>query len=177
MKRPRAIRINFAEHGNGASASGTAALVLGAGAMMLSIALLQDILARAALLEAELGRVRKPARMVDAAAGGVGGTGSAVKRANVVARELARRWDNVFLAIETASDPEVALLAIEPDAGNGKVRITAEARNKDAMLRHVTRLQAQQPLQRVLLEHHEVLVQEPGRPVRFIVAGRWGEAP
>lgn len=177
MKRPQAVRINFAEHHDGASVSGTAALVLGAGAMMLSIALLQDILARTALIEAELGRTRKPARALDTGAGGTGGTGSAIKRANAVAHELARRWDSVFLAIEAASDSEVALLAIEPDADKGKVRITAEARNKDAMLRHVTRLQAQQPLQRVLLEHHEVLVQEPGRPVRFIVAGRWGEAP
>lgn len=177
MKRMRAMRINFAEHGDGASKSGIAALLLGAGAMMLSIALLQDILARTTLVEVELGRTRKPARTLDAAAGGTGGTGNAVMRANAVAHELARRWDSVFLAIEAASDSEVALLAIEPDADKRKVRITAEARNKDAMLRHVTRLQAQQPLQRVLLEHHEVLAQEPGRPVRFIVAGRWGEAP
>jgi hypothetical protein len=176
MKRLKTMRINFAEHGERVSLSGTVVLLLGAGVMMLSIGVLQDILARTALIEARLGQLKVPARTADAGAGGARAAGDAVKRANAVARELARRWDSVFLAIESASDPEVALLAIEPDAGKGLVRITAEARNKVAMLRYVTRLQSRQPLQRVLLERHEVRLQEPERPVRFIVAGGWGEA-
>ena len=177
MKRLQAMKIDFAEHGEGVSAGATAALLLGAGAMLLAIAAFQDILARSALIEAQLGQIRKPARTSDAAPGGARGLGDAVKRANVVAHGLARRWDSIFLAIEAASDVEVALLAVEPDASKGVVRITAEARNKNAMLRYVTRLQARQPLQRVLLEHHEVRLQEPQQPVRFIVAGAWGEAP
>jgi len=177
MKRLRAMRIDFAEHGNGVSAGATAALLLGAGAMVLAIAVFQDTLARSVLLEAELGQAGKPARTGDASPGGARAPGDAVKRANAVAHELARRWDSVFLAIEAASDAEVALLAIEPDASKGEVRITAEAKSKNAMLRYVTRLQARQPLQRVLLERHEVRLEEPERPVRFIVAGEWGEAP
>jgi hypothetical protein len=100
-----------------------------------------------------------------------------VKRANGVARELARRWDSVFAAIEAARDPEVALLAIEPDASKGIVRLTAESKNKNAMLRYLTRLQDQQPLQRVLLENHEVRTEEPERPVRFVVSGQWEDIP
>jgi hypothetical protein len=100
-----------------------------------------------------------------------------VKRANAVAHELARRWDGIFLAIEAAGDAEVGLLAIEPDARKGIVRVTAEAKNKAAMLRYLTRLQGRQPLQRMLLEHHEVRVQEPERPVRFVVSGEWEETP
>lgn len=177
MKRLRALEVNFAERGDSAAAGAILALLVGAGALMLSVAMLQDILARTALLEDELGRRGKPARTAEAGTDGARGHGDAVRRANLVAHELARRWDSVFLAIEAASDPDVALLAIEPDAGKRRVRITAEARNKNAMLRHVTRLQAQQPLQGVLLEHHEVLVQGQQRPVRFTVTGQWGTAP
>lgn len=176
MKRLRAIRINFAEHGDGASTYGITALLVGAGALMLSIAMLQDILARTALIEDGLGQRGAFARTAEAGAGGTGGSPEKIKRANVVAHEIARRWDTVFLAIEAASDPEVALLAIEPDASKHSLRVTAEARSKEAMLRHIARLQAQQPLQRVLLEQHEVLVQERERPVRFVVTGLWGHA-
>lgn len=175
MKRLRRTPIDFAGRADGASASGVAALLLGAGAMMLAIAVFQDIQARATLVEAQLDRSGK--RASDAGAGNARQFGDAVKRANAVARDLSRPWDSVFVAIESAVAGDVALLAIEPDAGKGVVRVTAEARDKDAMLRYVTRLQAQQPLRRVQLERHEVLVLEPERPVRFVVAGGWGEGP
>jgi len=167
--------MNFAKREDGASPGRIAALLLGAAALALAITAFQDIQARTARLEAELGRIKRPA-------GNAGPTGAAkldetVKRANAVARELARRWDRVFAAIEAVGDAEVALLAIEPDAHRGIVRITAESRNKQAMLRYLTRLQDRHPLQRVLLEHHEVRTQEPERPVRFILSGEWEETP
>jgi Tfp pilus assembly protein PilN len=170
--------MDFAEREDGASPVRIAALLLGAAAMALAIAAFQDIQSRTAQLEAEFGRIKRPAGQ----AGDVGPAGTAklddaVKRANAVARELARRWDKVFAAIEAVGDADVALLAIEPDAHKGIVRITAESRNKHAMLRYLTRLQDRQPLQRVLLEHHEVRTQEPERPVRFVVSGEWEEAP
>jgi len=175
MNRLQPLRIDFAEREDGASPGRIAALFLGAAAMALAMTAFQDIQARTAQLQAELGRINKPA-------GNAGPSGAArhdesVKRANAVARELARRWDKVFAAIEAVGDGEVALLAIEPDARKGIVRITAESKNKHSMLRYVTRLQASQPLQRVLLEHHEVRTQEPERPVRFVVSGEWEETP
>jgi hypothetical protein len=167
--------MDFAERNDGVSPGGFAALVLGVAAVAFAVAAFQDVQARAAQLEADLGRAAKrSARSGDT---GAAGHGEAVKRANAVAYELARRWDGVFLAIEAASDADVALLAIEPDARKGIVRVTAEAKNKTAMLRYLTRLQARQPLQNMLLEHHEVRVQEPERPVRFIVSGEWGDTP
>jgi hypothetical protein len=170
--------MDFAKRDDGVPPGGFAALALGVAAMALAVAALQDVQARAAQLEADLGRAAKrSARPGDAGAAGTAGHGEAVKHANAVAHELARRWDGVFLAIEAASDAEVALLAIEPDARKGIVRVTAEAKNKTAMLRYLTRLQSRQPLQRMLLEHHEVRLQEPERPVRFVVSGEWEDAP
>jgi hypothetical protein len=175
MNRLQPLRIDFAEREDGASPVRIAALFLGAAAMALAITVFQDIQTRTARLEAELGRIARPAG--NAGPAGAARLDEAVKRANAVARELARRWDTVFAAIEAVGDAEVALLAIEPDARKSIVRITAESKNKHAMLRYLTRLQERQPLQRVLLEHHEVRTQEPERPVRFVVSGEWGEAP
>jgi hypothetical protein len=170
--------MNFAERDDGASPGRIAVLFLGAAAVALAITTYQDIQTRSAQIETEFGRIKRPAGQGgDAGPAGAARLDEAVKRANAVARELARRWDKVFAAIETVGDAEVALLAIEPDARRGIVRITAESRNKHAMLRYVTRLQDRQPLQRVLLETHEVRTEEPEKPVRFVVSGEWEEAP
>jgi hypothetical protein len=175
VNRLRPLRIDFAKRAGNASAGRLALFLLGAAAMTLAVIAFQDIQARTVRLESEYGRINRPS-----AAGGTAGAaklGETVKRANAVARELARRWDRVFAAIEAARDPEVGLLAIEPDASKGIVRLTAESKSKNAMLRYLTRLQDQQPLQRVLLEHHEVRTGEPERPVRFVVSGQWEESP
>jgi len=178
MKRHQPLRMDFSERNDRVSPGGFAALALGVVTVAFAVATFQDVQARAAQLEGDLGRMAKrSASSGNAGAAVTAGYGVAVKRANAVAHELARRWDGVFLAIEAASDTEVALLAIEPDGRKGIVRVTAEAKNKTAMLRYLTRLQVRQPLQHMLLEHHEVRVQEPDRPVRFVVSGEWEDMP
>lgn len=176
MRRPRSMKLDFAATDSGASWSGVLALLLGAAVAGLLIVHYQELLGRAALLEAQLG-----APSVSRRAGDPGRDarkqGDAIARANEVAHGLARRWDRVFLAIESASAPDVALLAIEPDPRKGLIRVTAEAKEKGAMLDYVDRLQAAQPLQRVMLEQHEVLSEVPERPVRFVVSAAWVAAP
>ena len=98
-------------------------------------------------------------------------------RGNEVAHELSRRWDRIFLALESAKAPNVALLAIEPDPRKGLLKLTAEAKGKNAMLDYVDRLQTAQPLERVMLESHEVQAQAPEKPVRFIVTATWRVGP
>ena len=176
MNRLQPLRIDFAKRAGSAPAGRLALLLLGAAAMTVAVTAFQDIQARTARLESEFGRIKRPSA-TGAGTAGAAKLGETVKRANAVARELARRWDRVFAAIEAARDPEVGLLAIEPDASKGIVRLTAESKSKNAMLRYLTRLQDQQPLQRVLLEHHEVRTEEPERPVRFVVSGQWEESP
>jgi len=169
-------RINFSRRADRAPSGRIATLVLGAAAMALVVTAFQDLQARKAQLYAELGHGARPA-VVDPSAAGALRMGEPVKRANAVARELSRRWDRVFGAIEAVSDAEVALLAIEPDPQKGIFRITAESKNKNAMLRYLTRLQDRRPLQRVLLDQHEVRTEERERPVRFVVSGEWEETP
>jgi hypothetical protein len=172
----RPLKLDFAARENGASWSGVAALLLGAAACAATIALFQQELDRAARLEAELGALGALRRADEAGTRGARKQSDAVLRANAVAHELARRWDRVFLAIESANAGDVALLAIEPDARKGLVRITAESKGKGEMLDYVGRLQAAQPLQRVMLDQHEI-VQAAEKPVRFVVSAEWGATP
>lgn len=174
MKR---LRLDFTPARDGASWSGIAALAAGLAACAALILFHQQLLERVARAQAELGALSPRRAPSDAAARGLRKQGEAIERANLVAHELARRWDLVFLALESARTPNVALLAIEPDASRSLLRLTGEAKRKTDMLAYVERLQAAQPLQRVMLESHEVLLPVPERPVRFIVTAAWEAQP
>jgi hypothetical protein len=177
MTRLRRMDLDFACTQRGASWGGILALALGIAAAGLAITLYQEQLQRAARLEAELGTLGIQRRADAGGSRSVRTQGDAIVRANAVAQELARRWDRIFLAIESANAGDVALLGIEPDARKGVVRITAEAKGKNQMLDYLARLQAAQPLQRVMLEQHEVMAQAPERPVRFVVSAEWQTLP
>ena len=176
MKRLAPMRLDFAATESGASWSGLLMLVLGLAAAGLIVGDYQRLLASAERIEAELGRLSAPRRGAEPARD-ARKQGEAVARSNEVAHELSRRWDRVFLALESAKAPDVALLAIEPDPRKGVLRVTAEAKGKNAMLDYVNRLQAAQSLQRVMLESHEVLSQVPEKPVRFVVTASWVPTP
>jgi hypothetical protein len=176
VKRLAPMRLDFAATESGASWSGLLVLVLGLAAAGLIVGDYQRLLASAERIEAELGRLSAPRRGGEPARD-ARKQGEAVARSNEVAHELSRRWDRVFLALESAKAPDVALLAIEPDPRKGVLRVTAEAKGKNAMLDYVNRLQAAQSLQRVMLESHEVLSQVPEKPVRFVVTASWVPTP
>lgn len=175
MKRLAPMRLDFAATESGASWSGLLMLMLGLAAAGLIVGDYQQLLASAERIEAELGRLSTPRRSAEPR--DARKQGEAVARSNEVAHELSRRWDRVFLALESAKAPDVALLAIEPDPRKGVLRVTAEAKSKNAMLDYVDRLQAAEPLQRVMLESHEVLSQVPEKPVRFVVTASWVATP
>ena len=97
----------------------------------------------------------------------------ALQRANVIALELARPWDRTFVALETADQPGVALLAIDPDPRRDEVRITAESKDMAGMLGYLDQLRAQAAFGDVALQQHEVRMDDPGRPVRFTLQAQW----
>lgn len=103
--------------------------------------------------------------------------GDALVRANTVALELARPWDKAFAALEAAEHPGVSVLAVEPNARGGELRIAAEAKDAMGMLAYIETLRAAPQFSRVTLQQHEVRADEPGRPLRFTLVGLWRTAP
>jgi len=99
------------------------------------------------------------------------------QRARRIALELRLPWNDLFRAVEESADPAVALLAVEPDVQRSALRVTGEAKNKDAMLRYVRRLGAQKPVVRAMLESH-IERREAGRaPVQFTLVAYWEGRP
>lgn len=93
---------------------------------------------------------------------------------NAAILQLNLPWRALHDAIGAATPPNVALLALEPDARKQMVRITAEARGSDEMIGYVEKLQAQNWFTTVALTHHETNDVDPNKPLRFQVEAQWG---
>lgn len=84
-----------------------------------------------------------------------------------------RAWATLLNVMEAMATKKVALLVLEPDPVNGKVRVTAEAKDVSAMLDYVKQLQQQPGLRDVVLLSQQVNEDDPQQPVRFIVGAQW----
>ena len=67
-----------------------------------------------------------------------------------VSQQLQRPWQQLFAMLEAQPQEDVALLTLTPAARKGQVRITAEARNQEAMLQYHQRLERSAELSDVL---------------------------
>jgi hypothetical protein len=100
-----------------------------------------------------------------------------VKLAQAALQRLALRWDELFVALESARGDGVALLAIEPDPGKNVVKLTAEAKSAGDMLDYVERLQSAVGLADVTLASHQIKPSDPRQPLRFAVVASWVKQP
>lgn len=93
-----------------------------------------------------------------------------------LARGLQTPWSDLLAALEAAPSDSVALLSVEPSAARRSVRLSAEARDSQAMLAWLQALQRDPRLAQALLVSHQLQLQAPGTPVRFQVQASWAEA-
>ena len=178
MKR---VRLDFAPPGLRRSLSRASALsrVLGLGALALCAAALVQVLeyreAREevdAQLAALRARAGAPVALAPAPRAPVGQQEAVAVNAAIA--QLNLPWRALHDAVRAATPPNVALLALEPDARKRVLRITAEARNSDDMLAYVAALGREDWFGSVTLVRHEVLEQDPNRPLRFQLDAGWG---
>jgi len=92
-----------------------------------------------------------------------------VKNAEAVVRELTLPWAALIQTLERAATRDVAVLQLQPDAQHRLLRLTAEARHREAMFEYLRRLGAAQDLADVHLVSHQVQLDDPRRPVQFAV--------
>jgi hypothetical protein len=95
------------------------------------------------------------------------------KQANAAILALSLPWKQLFEAIEATRTNEVAVLAIEPDAQKGLVRISAEAKKLESMLDYVSSLQKIVLFREVLILNHQIQDQDPQKPIRFVLQATW----
>lgn len=97
----------------------------------------------------------------------------ALRDAERVARSLTLPWDDLFRDVEESSDERVALLALQPDAGKREVAIAGEAKDYEALLAFVARLDRREGLRHVHLVRHEMREDDPQRPLAFTLLAGW----
>ena len=90
-----------------------------------------------------------------------------------VSQQLRRPWERLFATLEAMPRDNIALLSLTPDARKGQVRISAEARDLEAMLDFHQRLEATDELSDVSLLSHEIVTNVPEQPVRFNLSATW----
>ena len=173
--KPPVLDLDYAREPRSGGWIGWLVLIAGLAAVATCSYALVDLTHRATELETRLAMAhRKPASVLQAAQREAQGsrTDETLKYADRVAGQLTLPWEALFRAVEHAGSPAVALLSLEPDAGRRSLRITAEAKDKGAMLGYLERLGADRTLLEVHLQEHEVQ-SDASRPVRFTVLASW----
>jgi hypothetical protein len=140
--------------------------------LALALAVSAEVLLRYRDVREELGRLEAQAGLV--LPGGRPARGlpkerldEQAKSAEAVVRQLTLPWASLLGAIEQAATRDVAILQLQPDAEQRVLRLTAEARNRDAMFEYLKRLGAARELTNVVLVSHQVQRDEPQQPIQF----------
>src|SRR5204862_4926978 len=92
-----------------------------------------------------------------------------VKSAESVVRQLALPWASMVQALEKSATREVAILQLQPDAETRSVKLTAEARTREAMFEYVRRLESSPTLGDVHVVSHQVQREDPQHPLQFSI--------
>lgn len=94
---------------------------------------------------------------------------------NAAVTQLNIPWSGLLDVLERQSQPEVAILALEPDAQRQLVRVVAEAKDADTLIRYAEGLAKQNHLSELRLRRQEINDLDPNRPVRLTFDVRWSD--
>lgn len=83
-------------------------------------------------------------------------------------------WHRLFDGLEAASSTDIALLSLQPEAGERRVQLTGEARNLAAVADFTRRLRKHGQFLDVHLVRHEFKQNSQAGPLTFAISARWG---
>ena len=86
---------------------------------------------------------------------------------NAVARRLNTPWPDIFAALERTTPADIALLGVEPDARQTRLRGSGQAKDHQAMVSYIERLSSQWPFVQARLVRHELDEKDGARPLKF----------
>ncbi len=101
----------------------------------------------------------------------------AERAANAMQADLSLPWERMLGALESVQRDDVALLVVEPNAAERRVRLQLEAREVAAMLAYLDALQADGRLTDVMLQNQQWGGKDSQTAVRFQVSATWGKRP
>ncbi len=173
----RAVQLDFLRPTGRGSRIGPLLLVAGAlvalGAVAYQRHLARDVVVREGQLSEMRGMATRSAPALSEFESDTPEVRDQIKKANAVLQQMNVPWGELFAAIESAENGNVALLAVQPDARSHSVLIGGEARDLPAALAYMERLERTRRLRDVVLVTHEVKTKDPGQPVAFTLNAVW----
>lgn len=88
-------------------------------------------------------------------------------RHNAAAAALNVPWSDIFDGLERGSAGDVGLTLVEPDARKGALRMQAESKQLDTLIKYAQRVAADPAFGQFTLHTHETNEQDPNRPARL----------
>jgi hypothetical protein len=96
-----------------------------------------------------------------------------LRAAQTAIRQLDLPWGRLIRSLERAATPNVAVLAVQPEAQSRLLRVSAETATEGAMFSYLNRLRASDALVDVHLASHQVREDDPRRPLQFSLQARF----
>jgi len=165
--KPRRLELDYVAAPKGPRWIGVSVLVVAlavAGSLVVRLGETQRQLAALDAAQGLLNADRRPQRAVPRER-----LEQEAKIIDAAVRQLTLPWAQMIEAVEGASSSDVVVLQLQPEAQQRTLRLTAEAKNGDAMLRYVRRLGDNRVLSAVYLASHQVQIDDPSRPIQFSV--------
>jgi Tfp pilus assembly protein PilN len=172
----RPLKLDFLKDGRAARGMGAALLALGlaiAAAAAAEYILVSEKIAKAQSSLRTSGNAIRAKPLPQRQKGDPKKIAVEFQQAQVLMERLQLPWDHLFISIESVRDSDVALLSVESDNERRRVKISAEAKDLDAVVRYLAELRQRRTLAEVYLESHELQLKDPQRPVRFVLGARW----
>lgn len=86
-------------------------------------------------------------------------------------------WARLLDDLERFTPTSVALLQLEPDVGNGSLRLLVEAKAAEDVFRYLDVLKSAPSLRQLRVAKYETNVQDPARPARFLLQAELAREP
>lgn len=99
-----------------------------------------------------------------------------IVKANTVLHEINLPWGDLFDAVEHAASDDIALLSLQPNITERILRITGEAKDMSTLLDFIEALEREIILDKTHLLSHKIKLDNPHRPVTFLLTTSWIEA-
>jgi Tfp pilus assembly protein PilN len=173
----RRLRLDFA-HPQPALrlGGGLAGVLVLAAAVALATALVvrhQDLVTETESVEARIARLARAGAPERIPAGSRERIAAEVHRINLAAVRLTIPWEELFQAVEAATDRRIALLALQPNFQKGELKISGEADDFSAIRQYMDRLGGGETLGEVRLVSHEVVTRPGESRIRFELTSAW----
>lgn len=82
-------------------------------------------------------------------------------------------WNELLQGIEKSDTQDIALLNLEPNSKKQQVTISGEAKNLQAALNYIQKLEAQSMLDKVYLQKYNIDEANLFKPVKFTLSAQW----